>query len=1122
MNNLLLIILFQLQENGLKDVFIYLETFNKGKNYADQDRVASWSWNKKNNNLNVVVQGTINYIVEIDYQDNFIYSCSCLEYKRSDECKHIACALITIIRVLNDSSYRPELNKTLESDFKDKSIIISDDIVNDLGFEIYLKLQDLGEKINYQIIKNKINSIPVFYKDILKKIDKADDFNSYVNSLTALITESVKDKILYLVTDDCLEIKPTEYDSSKELNKKLVFQYQDDGKCLVTTKLETSNGLLISNFKLLSYRHALDLDTKIIYNLSSKDDILYSNYYNFRTLFFEEDDISTIYENKLVSTCLNHNSNIIFAIDERDYLAFKKNIIFISKDDQVSIEFIDNFEYQVNISLINNKFYFALELNINKNFINVSFIFINVLKKIIKLTGFDNLFSLTFAHLFKLLVELESKDEFVSKALILLNNFFSRQIMNLAQEDLVSFLSIFKKNILEFLHEPIRIFYVDLNGNFCSVLIDRYKALKVSTDLALLLKSKNVLDFVGVDYLLINNDKNLTKNFKEILKTLKKENVSTFFNRKILKISSPTISIDASKKEFDWFEIKPEIKVDESFLADSEWLSMLELGQRETESSVELLDDESEKILNLIKKYTVSQNNNKINLIKNKPLRIFELLEFKNNGINLKLDPKDADVLDSLGKFKKVKKIPIPLELDANLRVYQQDGFSWLVFLYEHRFGACLADDMGLGKTIQAITFLGYVFEKKVNQQEKKINLIVVPPSLIFNWENELQKFYPKLKVASYFGFKRGDLPTDVDVIITTYDIVRIDQEKFEKEFFDVIIFDEAQVVKNLLSKRTSAVRSLNSNFKLCLTGTPLENNLKEFYSIMDLAIPGLFPDYDELKNLEKEELLNFIIERSKPFILRRKKEIIADELPEKIENDVYLLMSKNQKLLYQKIVGEIKKEIITAYGTKTSAQATIIVLTALLRLRQICVSSRLVVPNDTERSPKLEYLMEQLKELKASNSAALVFSQFTKCLDLIEEDLKKENIKYLRIDGSVSIKNRKIIVQTFQDPQSDIQVLLLSLKTGGIGLNLTRASYVFHIDPWWNPAVENQASDRAYRLGQKKQVIITRILMKHSIEEKMMGLKKEKSDLFAAVVEGSQVKFGKTLSKKDFDFLLS
>ena len=153
MNNLLLIILFQLQENGLKDVFIYLETFNKGKNYADQDRVASWSWNKKNNNLNVVVQGTINYIVEIDYQDNFIYSCSCLEYKRSDECNHIACALITIIRVLNDSSYRPELNKTLESDFKDKSIIISDDLVNDLGFEIYLKLQDLGEKINYQIIK---------------------------------------------------------------------------------------------------------------------------------------------------------------------------------------------------------------------------------------------------------------------------------------------------------------------------------------------------------------------------------------------------------------------------------------------------------------------------------------------------------------------------------------------------------------------------------------------------------------------------------------------------------------------------------------------------------------------------------------------------------------------------------------------------------------------------------------------------------------------------------------------------------------------------------------------------------------------------------------------------------
>jgi non-specific serine/threonine protein kinase len=371
-------------------------------------------------------------------------------------------------------------------------------------------------------------------------------------------------------------------------------------------------------------------------------------------------------------------------------------------------------------------------------------------------------------------------------------------------------------------------------------------------------------------------------------------------------------------------------------------------------------------------------------------------------------------------------------------------------------------------------------------------------------------------------GASRDDIPVTSDIVITTYDIVRIDIEKFEKLMFDVIVFDEAQMIKNITAKRTSAVRRLNSVFKLTLTGTPLENNIREFYSIMDLTLPGLLVDYEEFASWDDDYQLSYIVERTRPFILRRKKEVILHELPEKTEHDIYLPMNQQQKILYQKVVNEIKDTIANAYQEKTGAQATIIALTALLRLRQICVSPELIVPTYKEPAPKLEYLREKIVELSANKQAALVFSQFTSCLDIIEEHLKKEKISYLRIDGTVPVAKRKAIIEAFQDEKSAITVLLLSLKTGGVGLNLTRANYVFHVDPWWNPAVENQASDRAYRLGQKQHVFVTRLLMNHSIEEKLMHLKKEKADLFAAVLENSQVKRTTPLSKKDFDFLLT
>jgi non-specific serine/threonine protein kinase len=308
------------------------------------------------------------------------------------------------------------------------------------------------------------------------------------------------------------------------------------------------------------------------------------------------------------------------------------------------------------------------------------------------------------------------------------------------------------------------------------------------------------------------------------------------------------------------------------------------------------------------------------------------------------------------------------------------------------------------------------------------------------------------------------------------------------------------------------------------MTGTPLENHVGEYYSLMDLCVPGLLGDYDNMKGKLKTpspDVLHTIMQRTRPFVLRRTKAQILKELPPKTETDIYLELTDRQKTLYQHTVASIRSTIATAYRSKTSAQARIIALTAILKLRQICLSPRLIQKGSADTSPKLVCVVERLQELMDEGHSALVFSQFTSYLDLVEQEFHAHHIPYVRLDGSTPTATRKKIVQEFQDGKQPL-VFLLSLKAGGQGLNLTKASYVFHLDPWWNPAVENQASDRAHRIGQKQKVSIMRLLMRHTIEEKMMELKQQKLELYQAVLEGAAHRGGGTaLSQKDFDFLL-
>ena len=582
-----------------------------------------------------------------------------------------------------------------------------------------------------------------------------------------------------------------------------------------------------------------------------------------------------------------------------------------------------------------------------------------------------------------------------------------------------------------------------------------------------------------------------------------------------------SFTLDATRSSIDWFELRPEIRCDGELVDEREFMEAVRGGGlfRKGGGAMVILDEQSSRALSLF------ATGGKREVVRVPRLQILDWIALRRSGVRVLLATEDERIIDSLLNFDAIDQRAVPAGLKATLRKYQREGYSWLAFLYEHRFGACLADDMGLGKTIQAIALLAGLQEGIIagDLPPGVPHLVVVPPSLIFNWESEIARFYPALKVGVYRGQGRRAQFDALDVVLTSYGVIQRDVEELSQLSFHVIVFDEAQAVKNIHAETTGAVRRLKGRFKLTLTGTPVENHLGEYYSVMDLALPGLLGPYELFrKGMGREggAFLETLIRRTRPFILRRAKDMIAAELPPKVETDIYLEMSPRQKALYVRTVAQVKATVAEAYSSKAPGQARIIALTAILKLRQICLSSRLLLPEGHDGSPKIEFLIEQLQELFAEGHSVLVFSQFTSFLDIVQEGLSQHGVPFSRLDGSTPVGKRKDLVEGFQG-SLEPSVFLLSLKAGGRGLNLTKASYVFHLDPWWNPAVENQASDRAHRIGQARQVTITRILMRHSIEEKMMELKKRKLKLYRALLEDAEHDAGGSIGREDFEFLL-
>ena len=571
---------------------------------------------------------------------------------------------------------------------------------------------------------------------------------------------------------------------------------------------------------------------------------------------------------------------------------------------------------------------------------------------------------------------------------------------------------------------------------------------------------------------------------------------------------TPNINLDISQSRNGYMSMKLDIDgVDSNEYREifSSYKNNNRLYRMKNGAYLDLKDNALEQAFKLIDILNIYNDFDSMKIPNNKAIYLEKLIEDE----DLSFVNGSKYVSNVVKKFDKVKSknYEVPKDLNATLRDYQVSGFEFFKTLSDYQFGGILADEMGLGKTIQTIAFL-------LSNKDKK-SIVITPTALIYNWKNELEKFAPTLKVGLLHASKSErekilDNIDNYDVILTTYTTYKNDIDKYKNINFDYCIIDEAQNIKNPDAIITKAIKNVNAKVKFALTGTPIENNLMELWSIFDFIMPGYLYNKSKFKSIFVNNDKNIIELKNliKPFILRRTKKEVITELPDKIEQKIIIDLEKEHKRAYKGYVNLITRKI------KENNQDNITVFSYLTKLRQLCLSPELMVKNYQGKNSKLDVLINIIND--SSDEKILVFSQFTKVLEVIGKRLNEENISYSYLDGKTSAKDRVKLVEEFNTNNN--KVFLISLKAGGTGLNLTSANIVVHFDPWWNPAVEDQASDRAHRIGQKNVVNVIKLIAKDTAEERVINLQETKKELIEDVINGNLDNSStlKNLSKDD------
>ena len=577
----------------------------------------------------------------------------------------------------------------------------------------------------------------------------------------------------------------------------------------------------------------------------------------------------------------------------------------------------------------------------------------------------------------------------------------------------------------------------------------------------------------------------------------------------------------------DWFDAKVEIEFGEQRVgigdikkALASKQSFVQLG----DGTLGILPDEWLKRYSLLFKVGDGKSD-KLRLSRYHMSVIDELYENRDEAeISFALDEK----FEKLRAYKTIPEIAVPETLQAVLRPYQIAGFQWLNYLNEVGWGGILADDMGLGKTVQALTMMEYY--KRTNGSLKAI--VICPTTLIYNWQNEVKKFTPELTFHIHHGNARSrshEELTKHNIIITTYGTLRSDINVFMQVLFDYVVLDESQAIKNPASKVTKAASLLTAKNRVCMSGTPLQNNTFDIFAQMNFLNPGLLGNMEFFRNEfatpidkfgepeQKEHLRKLLY----PFILRRTKEQVAKDLPDKTETILFCEMESEQRSIYESFRNSYRDKILGTIDQQGIDKSQLTILQGLMKLRQICDSPAILNEEDKypNHSIKLDELTREISE-NIGEHKALIFSQFLGMLALIKGKLKEQNIPFEYFDGSTSPVDREKAIQNFQN-NDDCRVFLISLKAGGVGLNLTAADYVYIVDPWWNPAVEQQAIDRTHRIGQTKNIFAYRMICIDTIEDKILQLQ-ERKKILAKELISDETSFVKALTKADVEYLFS
>jgi SNF2 family DNA or RNA helicase len=590
-------------------------------------------------------------------------------------------------------------------------------------------------------------------------------------------------------------------------------------------------------------------------------------------------------------------------------------------------------------------------------------------------------------------------------------------------------------------------------------------------------------------------------------------------------VNKPFTKITGSSG-IDWFDLKVEVGFGDLKVSLKDLKNAL-INQQDyillSDGSLGLIPEEWIKKLGSLVRMS-DEKGNKLMVSKRHFMLVDALQEFlKEKKIEDELIEKKKRLID----LDLLNDVEIPKNINAQLRPYQTAGFQWLVQLYNLGWGGCLADDMGLGKTLQSLVFLRYVHNLKPGVR----SIIICPTSLIYNWLAEAEKFVPELKVISFHGTNRiFEENCEFDLLITSYGTYRNSIEIFKNEPFEICILDESQAIKNPLANITKAVNLISTPYKYILSGTPLQNNTFDLYAQFNFINPGLLgtQEYfkaefstpiDKYASTEKSQLLRKIIY---PFMLRRTKDLVAKDLPDKTESIIYCEMEDYQRQVYEAIKEEYRNKIFQKVEVDGIAKATFLILEGLNKLRMACDCPSLVKQDNDhtfkQESIKLNELIREINE-NVGNHKILIFSQFLGMLSLIKNELEKSNIKHLYLDGSTPAKDRQGLVDNFQNDAA-IKAFLISIKAGGVGLNLTAADYVYIVDPWWNPAVEDQSIDRTHRIGQKNKIFAYKLICKNTIEEKIHQLQQKKKALAKEIV-AEESSFIKKLTKEDIGWLL-